>query len=83
MMKAQPWRLRACNGCNLAVPDIGETHFSMCYIDLDPSATTDTHGSNVLRINVGQVWALEHCVATGILTATDYNFTTLNSRQKR
>ena len=51
---------------------------SMWYIDSDPSAITDTHGSNVLRINVGHVWALEQCVATGILTATDYTFKTID-----
>ena len=28
------------------------------------------------RINVGHVWALEHCVATGILATTDYTSTT-------
>ena len=28
------------------------------------------------RINVGHVWALEHCVATGILATTDYTCTT-------
>ena len=27
------------------------------------------------RINVEHVWALEHCVATGILATTDYTFT--------
>ena len=27
------------------------------------------------RINVGHVWALEHCVATGILATTDYTCT--------
>ena len=31
---------------------------------------------NELRINVGHVWELEHCAATGILAATDYTFTT-------
>ena len=31
---------------------------------------------NELRINVGHVWALKHCVTTGILAATDYTFTT-------
>ena len=28
------------------------------------------------RTNVGHVWALEHCVATGILATMDYTFTT-------
>ena len=46
------------------------------YIDSSTSATTDTLGSNDLRINVGHVWALEHCVVTRILKATDYTFTT-------
>ena len=46
------------------------------YIDSDQTATADTHGFNELRINVGHVWALEHCVATGILPATEYTFTT-------
>ena len=31
---------------------------------------------NELRINVGYVSALEHCVTTGILAATEYTFTT-------
>ena len=53
------------------------------YTDSNPSATTDTHGSNELRITVGHVWALEHCAATGILTATDYTFKTLDGRQTR
>ena len=38
---------------------------TLWYIDSDPSTTTVTDGSNVLRINVGLVWALKHCVATG------------------
>ena len=42
----------------------------------DSTTTTDTHGSIELRINVGHVWALEHCVVTGILAAMDYTFTT-------
>ena len=31
---------------------------------------------NELRINVGHVWALEHCARTVILASTDYTFTT-------
>ena len=30
---------------------------------------------NELRINVGHVWALEHCARTVILASTDYTFT--------
>ena len=48
------------------------------HINSAPSATADTHGSNLLRLNVGHVWAPEHCVVTGILTVTDYTFTTLD-----
>ena len=55
---------------------VGKSAPGVWYIDSSTSATTDTHGSNELRINGGHIWALEHCVATGILAATDYTITT-------
>ena len=51
---------------------VHHTYSIMWYIDSRTTATTDTHGSNELRTNVGDVWALEYCVVTGILTTTDY-----------
>ena len=47
---------------------------SLWYIDLDRSAT---HESHVQRINDGHVWALENCVARGILTTTEYTFSNI------
>ena len=46
----------------------------MWYIHSDPSATTNTHGSNEIRITVGHVWALEHYTETENVTATNYTF---------
>ena len=60
----------------LELPTLNHQTRAMWYIDSSTTATTDTHGSNELRINAGHVWALEHRVATGILAATDYTFTT-------
>ena len=46
------------------------------YNDSDSTATTDTHGSKRTTDQRGHVWALEQCVATGILATTDYTLTT-------